>query len=74
MWRDILTNEDVIRLWASAPNLEEFHQVKELTVDISANLFQVSETDERGSCCDYLRLPGRPRPGHYSPRQGFLWL
>ena len=42
MGRDNLTDEDVIRLWASTPNLEEFHQVEELAVDIAANLFQVS--------------------------------
>jgi len=41
------TNEDVIRLWASASNLEEFHQVKELAVDVTADLFQVSSTDEK---------------------------
>jgi hypothetical protein len=40
MWRKILTNEDVIRLWAGASNLEEFHQVKELAMDVTANLFQ----------------------------------
>ena len=41
MWREYVTNEDVIRLWASAPNLEEFHQVEELAVDVAADLFQV---------------------------------
>jgi hypothetical protein len=75
MWRGAtLTNEDVIRLWTSTSNLEEFHQVKELAMDVTANLFQVSQMDERSSRCDYLRLPGRLRPGHYSPRQGFPWL
>jgi hypothetical protein len=34
----ILTDEDVIRLWACASNLEELHQVKELPVDVTANL------------------------------------
>lgn len=32
-----VSDEDVIRLWAGASNLEEFHQVKELAVDITAN-------------------------------------
>jgi|GraSoiStandDraft_54_1057290.scaffolds.fasta_scaffold657465_2 hypothetical protein len=42
MWHTfLLTDEDVIRLWAGASNLEELHQVKELAVDITANLFQV---------------------------------
>lgn len=43
MWHEfLLTDEDVIRLWAGASNLEELHQVKELAVDITANLFQVN--------------------------------
>ena len=42
-WRDIdqvqlLTDENVIRLWASASNLEELHQIKELAMDVTANL------------------------------------
>jgi hypothetical protein len=42
VWRDNVTNEDVIRLWASASNLEEFHQVEELAMDVAAYLFRVS--------------------------------
>jgi hypothetical protein len=42
VWRDNVTNEDVIRLWASASNLEEFHQVEELAMDVAADLFRVS--------------------------------
>jgi len=73
MWRDDVTNENVIRLWACASNLEEFHQVEELAVDVAADLFQVSRMRELVGA-NYLRLLGRPRPGHYFPRQGFLWL
>jgi hypothetical protein len=42
MWHKfLLTDEDVIRLWTGASNLEELHQVKELAMDITANLFQI---------------------------------
>lgn len=39
----ILTDENVIRLWASAPNLEELHQIKELTMYVTANLHVSSQ-------------------------------
>jgi hypothetical protein len=34
----ILTDENVIRLWTGASNLKELHQIKELAMDVAANL------------------------------------
>lgn len=34
------TDENVIRLWACASNLEELHQVKKLAMDVTTNLIE----------------------------------
>ncbi len=71
------TDENVIRLWACAPNLKELHQIKELAVDVTANLIWLpmykSDSYMRSSWCDYIRSLGHRQLGHYSPLRGFLW-
>ena len=49
------TNEYVIGLWASTTNLEQLHQVKELAMNVAANLnfIQVSLLKEKAT----VRLP-----------------
>lgn len=34
----MLTHEDIVRLWTLATNLEELHEVEELTMDITTDL------------------------------------
>lgn len=51
MLSDELTHEQIVRVWVGTANLEEFHQVMELTMNIPTDrhrtfLTTTSETDQ----------------------------
>jgi len=57
-----VSNEDVIRFWAGAANLEQLHQIKELSMDVATNGYwgvddlDIALLDKDFSCLDAQSL------------------
>ena len=45
MWVSIITYEQIVGFWTESTDFEQLHQVKKLTMDISAYLVSCDETD-----------------------------